>query len=67
MKPSATTSIHSRDSRAAALAAAERSNRREGLPPSSAFGRQLDRRLIDGEIDYEQAITALAAHYRRGR
>ncbi|MES0873708.1 hypothetical protein [Sinimarinibacterium thermocellulolyticum] len=56
--------IHPEGARAVALAAAERSNIREGLPPSSMFSRDLDAKLIRGEITYAQAIDALGKHYR---
>ncbi|MFC4251599.1 hypothetical protein [Sinimarinibacterium flocculans] len=52
--------------RAAALAAAERSNLREGLPPASPVVRVLDAKLIRGELTYDQAIEILGKHYRDG-
>jgi len=52
--------------RAAALAAAERSNLREGLPPSSPLCRALGQRIIRGELTCDQAIEILGKHYRDG-
>jgi len=60
-----TPSIHPEGARSAALAAAERSNIREGLPPSSPFARELEQRIIRGELTYDQAIDALSKHYRK--
>lgn len=52
--------------RTADLAAAERSNLREGLPPSSPLCRELGQRIIRGELTYDQAIEMLGKHYRDG-
>lgn len=52
--------------RVAALAAAERSNLREGLPPASPVARALDAKLIRSELTYDQAIEILGKHYRDG-
>lgn len=63
----ARTTEHPEGARAAALAAAERSNLREGLPPSSPFAREIDTKLIRGEMTYDQAIVALGKHHRQVR
>jgi len=57
--------IHPQGALVADLAAAERSNIREGLPPSSPFARELEQRIIRGELSYDQAIDALGKHYRK--
>lgn len=62
-----TPDIHPQGARAAALAAAERSNIREGLPPSSPFARGLEAQLVRGELTFDQAIDALGKHYRQAR
>ncbi len=60
------SNINPEGARAAALAAAERSNLREGLPPASPVARVLDAKLIRGELNYDQAIELLGKHYRDG-
>lgn len=64
---SARPTEHPEGARAAALAAAERSNIREGLPPASPFARALDSKLIRGEMSYDQVIAALGKHHRQVR
>lgn len=59
--------LHPQGARAAALAAAERSNLREGLPPSSPYARTLEAQLVQGAVTFDQAIDALGKHYRQAR
>jgi len=47
-----------------ALAAAERSGIREGLPPVSEFARDVGERYAKGELTGEQGVAEIIKHHR---
>lgn len=58
------TSAHEQRLRREALAAADRSNQMEGLPPPSAHAVAVGERYIRGEITVDQAVAEVLKPYR---
>lgn len=64
-RPTSASEDHGAARRRAALAAADRSNDQEGLPPASPFAQALDASYIDGTLTAAQIAERLRGHYTK--